>query len=87
MKKATLVKTLDGFRGDARLYRVDPPLEGNEFVVVSAVFAYSGPETYIFPSDADGEIVSWSELEGSLYDCVDHIKALNSAGYLVQNQW
>jgi hypothetical protein len=83
MKKATLVKTLDGFNGDARLYRVDPPLEGNEFVVVSAVFAYSGPETYIFPSDADGEVVSWSELEGSFNDGIGHKEALNNAGYVV----
>ncbi len=83
MKKATLVMVLDGFKGDARLYRLSPPLEDNEFVVVSAVDAYSGPETYIFPSNEDGDVISWGELEGSFQGDKDHEEALGNAGYVV----
>lgn len=38
MNTATLVKEgLEGFRGEVNLYRLDPPLEGHEYVIVSAV--------------------------------------------------
>lgn len=38
MSTATLVKeALEGFNGDVNLYRMDPPLEGHEYVIVSAV--------------------------------------------------
>jgi hypothetical protein len=40
-----------------KLYRLDPPLEGNALVVVSAVdifHPFGGPETYIFPANEDG---------------------------------
>lgn len=26
---------------------------------------YSGPETYLFPADADGRVIDWNEIEGS----------------------
>lgn len=53
-------KKLNGFRGDARVYHLSEPLDGAEYVVVSAVVVpYSGPETYIFPADENGEIVDY----------------------------
>ncbi len=98
MKIATLVKELDGFTGTARLYRVEPPTQYNtyddndeqvsrstEFVVVSAANAmFSGPETYIFPANVDGDVIDWLELEGSFKGALDHEKALSRAGYTIQ---
>ena len=40
-------------------------------------------ETYIFPADAEGENVSWLELEGSIKGVKDHAAALRGAGYEV----
>lgn len=81
--------------GDQRLYQLDPPLPGfawndedapqYEYVVVSAAdVSFSGPETYIFGSDKTGEIVSWSELDGSFKGDLDHGQALRNAGYVVK---
>jgi hypothetical protein len=93
--KATLVRgPLDGFNGDARLYRCDPPMAGaydydtdtNEptthVIVSAAVVPYSGPETYIFPATEDGKIASWGELPGSYRGGLDHAEALKRAGYV-----
>ena len=67
---ATRIKDLQGWQGDASLYRLSPPLatqdydyekeeyeEVNyEYVVVSAAVAmFSGPETYIFPGNPPEE--------------------------------
>lgn len=69
-----------------RTYRVNPPLEGNEYVVVSAVVAmFSGPETYIFPADKNGKITSFGELEGSYRGGMSHESALGNAGYEIQS--
>lgn len=94
--KATKVKDLLGFMGDAALYKVEPFVEYNkpynndlpakttEYVVVSAVFAsFAGPETYIFPADKNGEVVDWCELDGSYKGGLNHEKALANAGYEV----
>jgi hypothetical protein len=74
-----------------RLYRLSEPLEGNEYVVVSAVtlswvglFNGPGPETYIFPATRDGDITDWIELEGSFQGDLDHEQALKNAGYEVK---
>ncbi|MHA2094583.1 MAG: hypothetical protein ACW98F_08140 [Candidatus Hodarchaeales archaeon] len=54
------------------------------YVVVSAVVAlFSGPETFIFPSDKDGNTLDMLELPGSSRGHLNHIKALNDAGYSV----
>lgn len=83
-KTATFVCDLVGWNGRAKLYRVDPPHEGVEHVVVSAVSApFSGPETYIFPADADGNVTSWLELDGSYRGGLNHVAALVNAGYVV----
>jgi hypothetical protein len=94
MRRATLVRHLANFTGDARLYRLDPPLSIDngwdedtkgcvaEYVVVSATHAmFSGPETYIFPADADGNVTNWGELAGSYRGGLDHEAALSGAGY------
>lgn len=77
----------DGFTGSAKLWRVSPPLkygysedkQETEYVVSSATVAmFTGPETYIFPANAEGEIVSWSELPGSYRGGLDHDVAMSA---------
>lgn len=87
-KTAKFIKQLDGtWTGDARLYKVEPPMEdysGNkyDYVIVSATYApFSGPETYIFPANEEGDVLSWEEMEGSFKGEEDHEQALNEAGY------
>ena len=85
--KATFIKQLKkGFKGDARLYKLDPPLLDIEYVVVSATIPVfgGGPETYIFKSSNTGEVKYWGELEGSFRGGLDHIKALAGMGYEVE---
>ena len=84
--KATFITQLQGFRGDARLYQVDPPYHGSEYLVVSGIdyaFDTGRPETYIFKANPEGEITDWSELEGSFRGDVDHAGALEGAGYTI----
>lgn len=93
MNKATLVKRMSGFAGDARLFRLDPPMQYKhwddddetrtaEHVIVSAVVApFTGPETYIFESDDEGRIEDYMELPGSLRGTLSHTEALSGAGY------
>ena len=72
-----------GFRGDARLYRLTPPLDGDEYVIVSAADTLDGPETYIFAADALASVIDWRELDGSYKGGLDHAQALRNAGYEV----
>lgn len=89
MKEATLVKRLTGNRGDQHLWRCKPPMknyEGKEYeyVITSAAVAmFTGPETYIFPSDKNGEVTDWGELPGSMRGVMDGNAAIRSAGYTV----
>lgn len=88
---ATFVRSLDGWRGDARLFRVDPPVQYGwqepypkaDHVVVSAVVVLDTPETYLFPASADtqDDPLSWSEMDGSYRGGLDHAEALRRAGY------
>jgi len=81
MQKATFIQKLDGFRGDARLYRLE---DAGTHVVVSAAFVPpSGPETYIFASDCAGNITNWRGLTGSFRGSLDHEEALRGHGYEV----
>lgn len=88
--KATLIENLTGWKGDARLYRVDPPIQFNgdrktKYVVVSAATVmFSGPETYIFPASREGKVLDWLELHGSFRGALDHTRALEGAGYSIQ---
>ena len=94
MSAATLIKRLPSWQGDAALYRMEPPLDGNDYVVVSAVDlalrfpTYGDPrpmqiETYIFAADESGEVEDYGELSGSLKGTLDHAEALRAAGYEV----
>ena len=82
----TFIKKLDGWRGDARLYRLPTPVaygyddEGGhtKYVVVSAASVLGTPETYIFATDAEGKVLSWAELPGSMSGTLDHEAALAS---------
>jgi len=71
-----------------KTYRLHWPLiswdnDPAEYVVVSAASVmYSGPETYVFKSDAEGEVLNWGELGGSFQGDLDHERALAEAGYV-----
>lgn len=85
--KATKIRDLSvgNYVQSCALYRLEPPLEEHELVVVSAALVpYSGPETYIFPADADGDIASFGELEGSYRGDLSHAVALQGAGYTIE---
>lgn len=85
--KATFIKKLTkNFRGDVRLYKLDPPIDGSEFVAVSGIHCAldtGRPETFIFKADGEGNITDWLELEGSFRGAVDHARALEGAGYTI----
>lgn len=86
MANARFIKDIEGWRGDARLYHVEPPLDGYDYVIVSAVpswFDTMRPETYIFPANENGEEINMSELSGSFKGDMDHARALRGAGYEV----
>lgn len=94
-KTATYIKDMAGFTGTAKLYKLsekipygslfddmDTPEGETEFVVVSATHAmFSGPETYIFPADENGEVVDWGELPGSYRGDLNHDTALVKMGF------
>jgi hypothetical protein len=96
--KATFIRNLDGWRGDARLYKLlepieydkpygenDPPAKKTSYVIVSAVVVmFSGSETYIFPADENGESLDMGELGGSYRGGLSHKLALSNAGYEVE---
>ena len=55
-----------------------------EYVAVSAIIdQFSGPETCIFPCDAEGEVQDWAELDGSYRGDLDHEAALRNGGYKI----
>lgn len=85
--KATFVKRLDRFLGDDRLYKLEPALEGNDHVVVSAIgsaFDTGVSETYMFPASSSGDVTDWLELSGSERGVFDHEKVLRNAGYTIE---
>lgn len=94
-KTATFVKDLSNkFTGRAFLFKISPPMkswsekkfEYWRYVVVSAVVApFSGPETYIFPADKEGNVDCWLELDGSQRGTMSHREVLEDLGYVVKN--
>lgn len=90
MNTATLVGSFDeGLNKNVKqsLYKMDPPHEGYEYVIASALYekvgVYQLEETYLFGADENGDIVNWSELSGSMKGTQSHAEALNHAGYSV----
>jgi hypothetical protein len=53
----------------------------NHVLVSVVTVIFSGPETYIFACDEQGEVESWLELGGSTKGVLDHAEALRNAGY------
>ena len=52
------------------------------YIVASAAnVPYDGPETYLFPCDAEGNVLDWGELPGSTRGTLDHNRAIQEAGY------
>lgn len=47
-----------------------------DYIKVSSVLTTAGPETYIFHSNADGEVLNWIEMPGSLKSTFQHKDAL-----------
>lgn len=81
MKTATFIKQMEGWNGDAKLYRMDPPYDSHTHVVVSAVENEYVHETYIFPCNAEGKDVDYMELEGSTRNTTSHSYVLTIIGY------
>ena len=89
---------LTDFVGDARLYGVTPPMRHetydhiagetvetfHKYVIVStADVPFSGQETYIFPADAEGNVVVFHEMKGSMKGDHSHVEVLNYVGYVL----
>lgn len=79
---AEMIRQIPTSFGDVRLYRPSQPLNGFEYVTVSAI-THLHPETYIFGSDENGSMDESYELPGSLPGVMDHTRALETAGYVV----
>lgn len=83
---AKLLKDVSSaFQGEAKVFRLSPPMDGHEVVVASAVNAFfSGPETYFFPSTEEGTVTDWGELSGSQRGTLNITKVLSEAGYTIE---
>jgi len=83
MITAKYIKTeISGSGAEQKLYELSEKVkeDDNEFdhIIISAVTApFSGPETYIFPANKEGEIIDYGELSGSYRGGLDHDTALN----------
>lgn len=84
------------FRETAFFYKLSEPVEYDydydtekflketRFVCVSQANAFgSGYETFIFPADENGEVVDWSELEGSLRGYISPDQLMRECGWSV----
>ena len=79
------------FTGTAKLFRLSDSVKfidvdkwrKTKFVIVSSIknaFDHGGAETFIFPSNAEGEVLSWRELQGSTRGFITHEQALFELG-------
>ena len=79
------------FNGTAKLFYLSDSVKfidvdkwgKTKFVIVSSVknaSDHGGAETFIFPSDAEGEVLSWRELQGSTRGEVTPEKVLFELG-------
>lgn len=90
MKTAKLIKdNLEGFVGHAALYKLSDKVtydddKTTKFVVCStASVMFTGIETYIFPADKSGTVLSWLELDGSQRGVSLHAQVLDNMGYQI----
>lgn len=80
--KAVLVKVLPQSEStSARLYKLDPPLYGHEYVV-SVSTIVDRLMVGIYPSDKDGH-ADWGEVLLSQPGTINHESALRAADYEV----
>lgn len=64
------------------LWEVMPRIDGNKYVVTSVSnLTRLGEETYMFAADEQGNIIDWSELEGSYRGEQDHHNCFKNIGY------
>jgi hypothetical protein len=80
--------TSDESNGYSEVFLCCPPYQGQSYVRVSATTTldlHDKPEneTYIFPSNKDGEVTSWTELPGSTRGIFDPERVLEKVGYEV----
>jgi hypothetical protein len=99
-KVAVLIRdNLPGYRGKAAVYKLSNPLDGHEFVVVSSVYLefpdsvkHIVPnyyESFVFPSDPEGNVVDWGKLDGSITRSevpIPHEECFKKAGYQLAYQ-
>lgn len=88
--KATFLQDFDGSQAHQKLWKLSEPVKYEDekvtkYVVTSAVYAYSGPETYIFACDHKGEIICWSQMDGSFRGEMNHERAIIDAGWECRN--
>lgn len=94
IKTLCSILTNDGRMKHQALYKLDPGIDGHAYVVVSTSYSNGNiggynekkpliKETYIFPSDEDGNIKDYLELEGSQKESVCHAEVLTEAGYTI----
>lgn len=95
MKTATLHETCEikptGSRsvspGPKAVYALSEPLvydnTGAEcsYIYVSTARIMGKPETYAFPCDEAGEVLSWGELSGAMKGEITHAEVLEAMGY------
>jgi len=96
MKTAKFIRDIEGWKSNAKLFKVTPKIEWDnlsgskpktEYVIVSAIsFAFDTgqPETFIFPSDKEGNPLNMLELDGSSRGTTSHEEVLNNAGYKIE---
>jgi predicted acetyltransferase len=75
---------------DIRKYESFDETFVTKFIVSSAVFVenfFTGekvvPETFLFPANENGQIISFLELRGSLNRVFDHEKAIENVGFTI----
>jgi len=91
LKPAVFVKYLDGWNSEAMLVKLTEPVrfsfpdgpQETRYVIISAI--HFPKETLIFPSDADGNVLSFMELYGSCRGLFNHEIALNNLGYFLED--
>ena len=84
MGKATLINSDLDWEGEARLYRLDPPLayysgeDGTlttDYVTVCGYVdrrtGHHGTQTFILPTDAEGKVIDWRKVDGSFTGTAD----------------
>lgn len=75
--------------GRAAIYKLSEPFAFREdrsctHVFVSSTTVMGTPETYAFPSDEDGKVLDWLELDGSQKGAVTHEVVLRDMGFPVR---